>query len=65
MEPLLEDRFVVFLREYRRRNDRVEAVEREVVGCSTYEEASRVQQSYHHRGRACIIRYVGTTGGGD
>jgi hypothetical protein len=65
MEPLLEDRFVVFLREYRRRNDRVEAVERELVGCPTYEEASRVQQAYHHSGRACIIRYVGCTGGGD
>ena len=40
-------------------------VEEEVESCATYAEACRVRRAYHALGRDCVIRFVGSAGGGD
>jgi hypothetical protein len=66
MEPtLLEDRFVVFVRDVDAPQDGFESEERELVSCPTYAEAQWVRREYASRKRKCIIRYVGPCGGGD
>lgn len=65
MDFAYEDRFVVFLLEDLSNQASPETVEREVVNCTTYGEASRIRQAYHASARECIIRYQGATGGGD
>ena len=36
-----------------------------VVTCSSYEEACRVREAHRRHARDCVIRYIGTSGGGD
>jgi hypothetical protein len=65
MEPVQDDRFVVFVRESAGHHASPETVEREVSACSSYDEARRVQQTYRQTAQECVIRYVGQSGGGD
>ena len=65
MDRIQDDCFVVFVRTDPAHARRPDAAERPLVSCSTYEEARWVRQEYEGPGRKCIIRYVGTTGGGD
>jgi hypothetical protein len=65
MDAVHEDCFVVFVLEDPCGTEAPEAVEQEVISCSTYEEARRVRQEYHALGRSCLIRFVGPAGGGD
>jgi hypothetical protein len=65
MQPLDEDRFVLFLRADRTSSEPVEERERPVDGFPTYEEARQVRQRYQQAGKDCVIRYVGPAGGGD
>lgn len=60
-----EDRFVVFVRGDSASCEGPEAVERELVSCSTYEEADWVRHEYGQNVRRCVIRYLGPAGGGD
>ena len=65
MNPLLEERFAVFLRESDRRTARPETIEQEVVCCASYAEARQLQRQYQGAARQCVIRYLGPAGGGD
>ena len=65
MESVLDDRFVVFLRQDRSGSSRPDHAERPLIACSSYEQARRIQRHLHHSYRDCVIRYVGLTGGGD
>ena len=65
MEAVPDDRFVVFALTEQPQPALPETVEQEVQSCATYEEARRVRRAYHAAGRDCIIRFVGTAGGGD
>jgi hypothetical protein len=65
MATALEDSFTVFIRSERQPDQFPEAVERELVTCSSYEEAEWVRLENEAPGRKCIIRYVGPAGGGD
>jgi hypothetical protein len=65
MQPLDEDRFVLFLRADRTSVEPVEHRERPVAGFPTYEEARQVRQRYQQAGQECVIRFVGDSGGGD
>ena len=65
MEPVHDDRFVVFLRHDRSHSNRPDAAERPLVICSSYQQARRIQRQLHETARACVIRYIGPTGGGD
>jgi hypothetical protein len=65
MEAILDDRFVVFVRERRPVGKFHMALERQLTTCSTYEEAKAVSRECSGPARQCIIRYVGPAGGGD
>ncbi len=65
MESIHDDRFVVFVRIDRSQSQRPDHAERPLMSCSTYEEARRLQRQLHHSARACVIRFVGPSGGGD
>jgi hypothetical protein len=65
MESILDDRFVVFLRQDRSHSSRPDHAERPLASCSSYQEARRIQRQLQHTYRDCVIRYVGLTGGGD
>lgn len=65
MDTVYEDRFVVYLLEDLSSRASPEMVEQEVVSCSSYEEARRIRREYHASARECVIRYQGSTGGGD
>jgi hypothetical protein len=65
MEPVPDDRFVVFLRHDLSQSDRPDHAERPLIACSSYQEARRIQRQLQHTSRDCVIRYVGLTGGGD
>ncbi len=66
MEPVHDDRFVVFVRLDPSHANRPDRSERPFATCSTYEEARRIQRELHHASRSiCVIRYVGPAGGGD
>jgi hypothetical protein len=65
MEPVLDDRFVVFLRHDRSHSNRPDHAERPLITCSSYGEARRIQRQLQHTYRDCVIRYVGLAGGGD
>jgi hypothetical protein len=64
MEPSYDDRFAVFLRHpgWPNRPDRAE---QPLVVCSSYAEARRIQREFHYTARDCVIRFVGSAGGGD
>jgi hypothetical protein len=42
-----------------------ETIERPLALCSTYEEARRIRRSFHGLNGQCLIRFVGSAGGGD
>jgi hypothetical protein len=65
MEPVLDDRFVVFLRHEGSRSKRPDHAERALATCFSYEEARRIQRQLQDTARECVIRYVGPAGGGD
>lgn len=65
MEEAHDDRFVVYVRSRRDRNDPPEESEWPAVTCSSYEEACRIRQVHRQHARDCVIRFVGTAGGGD
>jgi hypothetical protein len=65
MEPVLDDRFVVFLRHDSSQSNRPDHAEQPVFACTSYKEARRIQRQLQHEYRECVIRYVGLTGGGD
>jgi hypothetical protein len=65
METVLENHFVVFLREDRSQSFRPDHAEQPFIACSTYGEARRVQRELQQTSRDSVIRYVGETGGGD
>jgi hypothetical protein len=65
MEDSHEDRFVVYVRSQRDRNDPPEESEWPVVSCASYEEACRIRQLHRLHDRDCVIRFVGLSGGGD
>jgi hypothetical protein len=65
MQSTLDDRFVVYVRDEGRVDSFYGPVERELVSCSTYEEAEWVRQECAGPNRKCIIRYIGPAGGGD
>lgn len=59
-----DDRFVLYLR-HGDNGEHVEAAERPLADFASYEEARQERQRHHSAGRDCVIRYVGTAGGGD
>ncbi len=61
----LDDGFVVFVRTDRHHSQDPETAEQPLVLCSSYSEARRVQRRFHLNSNECVIRYVGTSGGGD
>jgi hypothetical protein len=61
MDSNYDDRFLVFVRADVALRD-PEFNEEPVAICDSYEEARRVK---HMLGRKCVIRYAGSTGGGD
>ena len=65
MDAEHEDQFVVFVREHRGHGSPAEVVEEPVLSCATYGEACRARQVFQQSARECIIRFVGSSGGGD
>jgi hypothetical protein len=65
METAHDDRYVVYVRSRRHHPDIPEEAETPLISCPSYEEARRIKQQWHRAGRDCVIRYVGTSGGGD
>ncbi len=65
MDPVPEDRFVVFVRSEANPWKAPEAVEHLVAECSTYEEARRIRGVFQASAQDCVVRYVGAGGGGD
>jgi hypothetical protein len=65
MDPTNEDGYVVFVRADGKHEEAPDRAERPVSRCNTYEEAQKVKRAWHQRGRSCVIRFVGPTGGGD
>ncbi|HJT77860.1 MAG TPA: hypothetical protein VJ739_11725 [Gemmataceae bacterium] len=65
MDAVREDCYVVFLRTDRAHDERRECVEEPLADCPSYEDARQIQQAYRNSGRECVIRFVGTAGGGD
>ncbi len=65
MNPILDDCFVVMVREEDSTRTVPNLVERELVSCPTYEQAHWIKRECSRPGHKCIIRFVGTSGGGD
>lgn len=65
MDEAHEDNFVVYVRSTRERNDPPEESEWPSVSCFSYEEACRIRELHRLHDRECVIRFVGTSGGGD
>jgi hypothetical protein len=65
MDAVLDDRFVVFLRQDRQHSLRPDHSERPLVICSSYEQARRIQRHLRQTARESVIRYFGEAGGGD
>jgi hypothetical protein len=65
MESVHDDRYAVYVRQDRFHPDRPDCSERQLTTCSTYGEARRIQRELHHTSHACVIRYIGPSGGGD
>jgi hypothetical protein len=67
MDDVHDDRFLVFVRLDPTLVETVpEALEQPVAACSSYGEASRIRRIL--RGTAtgeCVIRFIGSAGGGD
>jgi hypothetical protein len=65
VDPVHEDRFIVFIRLDPGHGERPEANEHAVVTCSTYAEARRIRRQCLRSNSDCVIRFVGPAGGGD
>jgi hypothetical protein len=65
VEPLHEDRYVVYIRVDPGHDERPDGAERPLLTCSSYAEARRIRRQYLAANRDCVIRYVGPAGGGD
>jgi hypothetical protein len=65
MEAILDDRFLVFVREQPVAGKVRLPVERQLATCYTYEEARAVCRESGSPPRQCVIRFVGPAGGGD
>jgi hypothetical protein len=65
MEEAHDDRYVVYVRSRRGHEDPPESGESAVTYCDSYEEACKVRQAHRLRDRDCVIRFVGSSGGGD
>jgi hypothetical protein len=65
MNATLDDRYIVFVREEAEPDADSVPFERELVTCSTYEEAQWMRRQLSTPTRKCIIRFVGPVGGGD
>ena len=65
MEESHDDHFVVYVRSRRELQDPPEDGEWPAVVCATYEEACKVREAHRLEARDCVIRYVGSSGGGD
>jgi hypothetical protein len=57
-----DDCFVLFIRS---REDQTGPGEYPVAACPSYAEARRVRAQLGHPTGDCVIRFVGTAGGGD
>jgi hypothetical protein len=60
-----DDRYVVFVRKDRNHQEEPEEVEKLLAVCSSYSEARSVQRRFQGPPNECVIRFVGTVGGGD
>ena len=65
MEPVHDDRFVVFIRRDMSHANPPDFAERPFMTCATYEEARRIQRHLLRQCCGCVIRYIGPAGGGD
>ena len=65
MDSAHEDCFAVFLRDEHDRNPSPETAEYPLALCASYEEAQRVRHEHQQRDVECIIRFVGSSCGGD
>jgi hypothetical protein len=67
MDPVYEDRFVVFVRDEDDSTEKFSAeTEHPLVSCPTYGEARKIRDALQGSARrGCVIRYIGSTGGGD
>ena len=66
MDPVHDDRYMVFVRTDRGHGRRHPArAEKLLASCATYEEARRIQRRLLAGARTCVIRYLGPAGGGD
>ncbi|HEV2947071.1 MAG TPA: hypothetical protein VGX70_06830 [Gemmataceae bacterium] len=66
MNPAHEDRYEVYVRfDPDHSQPPPDTIERPLACCSTYEEAKRIRQSFHGLNGQCLIRFVGSSGGGD
>ncbi len=61
----LDDSFVVFIRSDPSHGRGPEALEEPLATCSSYGEARRLQRAMQRPDHNCVIRFVGTSGGGD
>ena len=65
MVTVHEDRYVVVLRSDLAHADRPDVAERDLMYCESHAEARRIQRQFRRDARECVIRFVGTAGGGD
>jgi hypothetical protein len=65
MEEMHDDRFIVYVRGRRDPHDPPEDVEWPVITCYSYEEACKIRDAHRLHSRDCVIRFVGSSGGGD
>ncbi len=65
MDPIYDDRFVVFALRHRQGSPLPQVLEREVITCPSYEEAQAVRREFQAAGCDCVIRFMGEAGGGD
>ena len=64
MATNLEDMYVVFLRGEELAGH-PELAERPFAACPTYSDARRLQRLLHGSDVQCVIRFFGSSGGGD
>lgn len=67
MEPVRDDRFMVFIRyDATHVGPFADAVEEPLAACATYGEARRIREALLATAPGgCVIRFMGESGGGD
>jgi hypothetical protein len=65
MDSVLQDCYMVFVRDPSVQMDRPDAAERVIATCNSYDEAVKARDALRRPGQTCIIRCVSETGGGD